>query len=143
MVLESPFYGARRPVQDSNRLLRVSDLLVLGRVTIEESLCLLNWSHRQGYGKLGEGPFILSLADPPGLPECADSSGKEVGRAGVARKSSQDWKHVFCRTMKSRDDKHDSCGIQADLFPDPQYVVLVVLLYGQGSTRRMPYSDHE
>ena len=55
MVLESPFYGKRRPAgQQGSRLLRVSDLLVLGRATIEESLCLLDWVQRQGYGKLGE-----------------------------------------------------------------------------------------
>ena len=54
MVLESPFYGRRRPQnQQGSRLLRVSDLLVLGRATIEESLCLLDWAGRQGYGKLG------------------------------------------------------------------------------------------
>jgi hypothetical protein len=63
MVLESPFYGARRPVgQEGSRLLRVSDLLVLGRATIEESLCLLDWSYQQGYGKLGEGRLTLYLA---------------------------------------------------------------------------------
>jgi hypothetical protein len=65
MVLESPFYGARRPVgQGGSRLLHVSDLLVLGRATIEESLCLLDWSHRQGYGKLGKFP----LGRPHSIP---------------------------------------------------------------------------
>lgn len=60
MVLESPFYGARRPVgQEGSRLLRVSDLLVLGRATIEESLCLLDWSYQQGYGKLGMSGFSM------------------------------------------------------------------------------------
>ncbi len=55
MVLESPYYGVRRPAgQEGSRLLHVSDLLVLGRATIEESLCLLDWAHRQGYGKLGK-----------------------------------------------------------------------------------------
>ncbi len=55
MVLESPYYGKRRPeFQQGSRLLRVSDLLVLGRATIEESLCLLDWAQRQGYGKLGQ-----------------------------------------------------------------------------------------
>ena len=57
MVLESPYYGKRRPgFQQGSRLLRVSDLLVLGRATIEESLCLLDWAQRQGYGKLGQLP---------------------------------------------------------------------------------------
>ena len=45
LVLESPYYGKRRPPnQQGSRLLRVSDLLVLGRSTIEESLCLLEWA---------------------------------------------------------------------------------------------------
>ena len=58
MVLESPYYGKRRPdFQQGSRLLRVSDLLVLGRATIEESLCLLDWAQRQGYGKLGQLPL--------------------------------------------------------------------------------------
>ena len=64
MVLESPYYGSRRPAgQEGSRLLHVSDLLVLGRATIEESLCLLDWSHRNGFGKLGEsfGRLIQSL----------------------------------------------------------------------------------
>ena len=64
MVLESPFYGRRRPAwQPGSRLLRVSDLLVLGRATIEESLCLLEWAKRWGFGKLGESSetFLQSL----------------------------------------------------------------------------------
>ena len=56
MVLESPFYGKRLPSwQAGSRLLRVSDLLVLGRATIEESLCLLEWATRQQeFSKLGD-----------------------------------------------------------------------------------------
>ena len=54
MVLESPFYGARRPqYQTGSKLLRVSDLLQLGRATIEESLALLHWASRQGHSRLG------------------------------------------------------------------------------------------
>ena len=67
MVLESPYYGKRRPdFQQGSRLLRVSDLLVLGRATIEESLCLLDWAQRQGYGKLGQLPLQqFRLLAPP------------------------------------------------------------------------------
>lgn len=55
MVLESPFYGARKPhYQFGSQLLRVSDLLTLGRSTIEESLCLLDWAGRHGYARLGQ-----------------------------------------------------------------------------------------
>ncbi len=54
MVLESPFYGSRKPhYQFASQLLRVSDLLTLGRSTIEESLCLLDWAGRHGFARLG------------------------------------------------------------------------------------------
>ena len=54
MVLESPFYGARRPAeQQGAKLLHVSDLLTLGRSTIEESLFLLSWAQKQGLSQLG------------------------------------------------------------------------------------------
>ncbi|KZV44786.1 hypothetical protein F511_28375 [Dorcoceras hygrometricum] len=55
MVLESPFYGKRRPVlQRGAKLLCVSDLLLLGRATIEEARSLLHWLDSEaGYGKMG------------------------------------------------------------------------------------------
>ncbi|GAB2221548.1 hypothetical protein Drorol1_Dr00012732 [Drosera rotundifolia] len=55
MVLESPFYGKRRPVmQRGSKLLCVSDLLLLGRATIEEARSLLHWLDAEaGFGKLG------------------------------------------------------------------------------------------
>nr|DAD29898.1 TPA_asm: hypothetical protein HUJ06_031366 [Nelumbo nucifera] len=55
MVLESPFYGQRRPMlQRGAKLLCVSDLLLLGRVTIEEARSLLYWlEYEAGFGKTG------------------------------------------------------------------------------------------
>ncbi|OAY77158.1 Uncharacterized protein ACMD2_15146 [Ananas comosus] len=55
MVLESPFYGNRRPsLQRGAKLRCVSDLLLLGRVTIDESRSLLHWLEAEaGYGKTG------------------------------------------------------------------------------------------
>lgn len=54
MALESPYYGSRRPPwQEGSKLVRVSDLLTLGRTTIEESLYLLAWAQRQEYQRLG------------------------------------------------------------------------------------------
>lgn len=55
MVLESPFYGQRRPfLQSGSKLLCVSDLLLLGRATIEEARSLLHWLDcEEGYGKMG------------------------------------------------------------------------------------------
>lgn len=51
----SPFYGKRRPAdQKGSRLRYVSDLLALGRTTIEESRSLLHWAREDmGFGKLG------------------------------------------------------------------------------------------
>eukprot|EP00884_Botryococcus_braunii_P014706 jgi/Botrbrau1/23236/Bobra.0041s0072.2 len=60
MALESPFYGNRRPAyQSGSKLHRVSDLLALGRATIEESLSLLNWAHENGFGYLGMSGFSM------------------------------------------------------------------------------------
>ncbi|XP_008787285.2 protein ABHD18-like [Phoenix dactylifera] len=55
MVLESPFYGHRRPrLQCGAKLLCVSDLLLLGRATIDESRSLLHWLEVEaGFGKTG------------------------------------------------------------------------------------------
>jgi len=55
MVLESPFYGQRRPMlQYGSKLLCVSDLLLLGRATIEEARSLLHWLDSEaGFGKMG------------------------------------------------------------------------------------------
>lgn len=78
LVLESPYYGSRRPqlqvptshithhsslsthqvpvihlsMQVRSKLRHVSDLLLLGRTTIEETLCLLQWAHTNGYPRL-------------------------------------------------------------------------------------------
>ncbi|EEF29982.1 conserved hypothetical protein [Ricinus communis] len=55
MVLESPFYGQRRPMlQTGAKLLCVSDLLLLGRATIDEARSLLHWLDCEaGFGKTG------------------------------------------------------------------------------------------
>ncbi|KAK1259726.1 hypothetical protein QJS04_geneDACA010361 [Acorus gramineus] len=55
MVLESPFYGQRRPrLQRGSKLLCVSDLLLLGSATIVEARSLLHWLENEaGFGKTG------------------------------------------------------------------------------------------
>lgn len=54
MALESPYYGSRRPPwQEGSKLARVSDLLTLGRTTVEESLYLLAWAQQQDFQRLG------------------------------------------------------------------------------------------
>ncbi len=70
MILESPYYGSRRPpAQEGSKLHRVSDLLTLGRATIEESLYLLAWAQRQQYRHLGapQRPFCTGWSSPPAL----------------------------------------------------------------------------
>ncbi|KAK9861855.1 hypothetical protein WJX84_002096 [Apatococcus fuscideae] len=60
MALESPFYGRRRPQgQQGAKLARVSDLLTLGRATIEESLWLLRWAQHNGFPQLGMSGFSM------------------------------------------------------------------------------------
>lgn len=54
LSLESPYYGIRKPPeQQGAKLRRVSDLLVLGRVTIEESLLLLRKFTQSGHKRVG------------------------------------------------------------------------------------------
>eukprot|EP00124_Ichthyophonus_hoferi_P001178 Ihof_evm4s56 gene=Ihof_evmTU4s56 len=53
LALELPYYGNRRPVlQVRSKLRNVTDLLILGRATIDESLCLLKWAKANGYNRL-------------------------------------------------------------------------------------------
>jgi hypothetical protein len=51
----SPYYGQRRPsMQRGSKLQCVSDLLLLGKATIDEARSLLYWLQNEaGYGKMG------------------------------------------------------------------------------------------
>lgn len=68
VLLENPFYGVRKPKnQLRSSLLHVADLLIMGTALILESLVLLHWCERQGYGPLGitgisMGGHMASLA---------------------------------------------------------------------------------
>lgn len=68
IMLENPFYGSRKPKgQIRSSLHNVSDLFVMGGALILESLALLHWCQRQGYGPLGitgisMGGHMASLA---------------------------------------------------------------------------------
>lgn len=87
LALESPYYGSRRPpYQEGSKLVRVSDLLTLGRTTIEESLYLLAWAQREKFQRLGEqktrqyvGICIMHLL-PPGSYEQAMQLWHESGK---------------------------------------------------------------
>ncbi|KAK2077217.1 hypothetical protein QBZ16_004851 [Prototheca wickerhamii] len=60
VALESPYYGARKPArQRGAKLARVSDLLLLGRGTIEEGSLLLEWLRREGCARLGVGGLSM------------------------------------------------------------------------------------
>lgn len=68
ILLENPYYGARKPKgQIRSSLHNVSDLFVMGGALILESLALLHWCQKQGYGPLGltgisMGGHMASLA---------------------------------------------------------------------------------
>ncbi|EAT43184.1 AAEL005342-PA, partial [Aedes aegypti] len=68
IILENPFYGARKPKdQRASSLHNVSDIFVMGGCLVLESLVLLNWCERNGYGPLGitglsMGGHMASLA---------------------------------------------------------------------------------
>lgn len=54
IILENPFYGMRKPKdQKASALHNVSDIFVMGGCLVLESLVLLNWCERNGYGPLG------------------------------------------------------------------------------------------
>ncbi|ELU04328.1 hypothetical protein CAPTEDRAFT_223901 [Capitella teleta] len=68
IILENPYYGVRKPKDQWRSSLRnVSDLFVMGGALILESLALLHWCERHGYGPLGitgisMGGHMASLA---------------------------------------------------------------------------------
>lgn len=53
LILESPFYGGRKPPgQERSKLLHVADLIKLGAMTILESLWLIHMLRREGVRKV-------------------------------------------------------------------------------------------
>ncbi|ESN99146.1 hypothetical protein HELRODRAFT_67498 [Helobdella robusta] len=68
IILENPYYGYRKPKQQvRSSLHNVSDLFVMGGALVLESLVLLHWCTKQGYGPLGltgisMGGHMASLA---------------------------------------------------------------------------------
>lgn len=56
LILENPFYGARKPKnQTRSNLNQVKDLFVMGGCLVTEALALMNWCERLGFG-----PFLLT-----------------------------------------------------------------------------------
>jgi len=68
ILLENPYYGVRKPShQIRSSLHNVSDLFVMGGGLVLESLVLLHWCERQGFGPFGisgvsMGGHMASLA---------------------------------------------------------------------------------
>jgi len=60
LILQAPFYGARKPHwQRGAKLEHVADLLSLGNATIEESLLLIQWLRELGFGPIGVCGFSM------------------------------------------------------------------------------------
>ncbi len=54
LLLENPFYGGRKPVdQRRSQLNHVSDLFVMGLALIFECIALIGWLERAGLGPVG------------------------------------------------------------------------------------------
>ncbi|CAK9824951.1 Protein ABHD18 [Anthophora retusa] len=68
LLLENPFYGSRKPQnQIRSSLHNVCDIFIMGGCLIMESIVLLNWCEKQGFGPLGltglsMGGHMASLA---------------------------------------------------------------------------------
>ncbi|XP_039295098.1 protein ABHD18 [Nilaparvata lugens] len=68
ILLENPFYGTRKPKDQVRSILHnVSDIFVMGGCLMMESLVLLHWSEKLGFGPLGVtglsmGGHMASLA---------------------------------------------------------------------------------
>lgn len=53
IILENPFYGLRKPVnQNRSNLNNVSDIFIMGGCLILETLALLHWAEKMGFGPL-------------------------------------------------------------------------------------------
>lgn len=56
IILENPFYGYRKPKdQTRSSLQNVADLYMMGALLVGESIALMRWCERLGYG-----PFVLT-----------------------------------------------------------------------------------
>lgn len=105
LLLESPYYGYRKPKDQMRSCLKnVSDLLVMGGALILESTVLLHWLEREGYWPLGMtgismGGYMASLAVTnwpkpiPLIPCLSWSTASSVFTTGVLSKA-VNWKEL-------------------------------------------------
>lgn len=70
LILENPFYGTRKPPnQTRSNLNHVKDLFVMGGCIVTEALALMNWCE-----DLGFGPFLLTGLSMGGHMACLAST---------------------------------------------------------------------
>lgn len=98
LVLEGPYYGARRPPgQSGSKLLHVSDLLNQGCVTIMESLLLLRMLRAAGVPKLGVTGWSMG-----GVHACMVASLYEGDLATVSFMAPRSAADAYCEGALSR-----------------------------------------
>lgn len=60
VILENPFYGARRPPGQFGTILRkVEHQLAMNLATVQEARALLDWLRREGFGRLGATGYSM------------------------------------------------------------------------------------
>ncbi|XP_044019211.1 protein ABHD18 isoform X5 [Aphidius gifuensis] len=118
LLMENPFYGVRKPPdQIRSNLHNVSDIFIMGGCLIMESIVMLNWCEKQGFGPLGltglsMGGHMASLAATswpkpiPLVPCLSWSTASPVFTQGVMSESI-DWSllqsQYFSDTMYHND----------------------------------------
>jgi len=93
IILEGPFYGSRMPpCQKRSKLEKVTDLLVLGRATIEEARSLLLWLKEE------EGVDVLVVAgcSMGGLHAAMTGTMTNFETGIVAHMAPPSARHAFC-----------------------------------------------
>ncbi|MFW5968221.1 MAG: alpha/beta hydrolase family protein [Persicimonas sp.] len=60
IILQSPYYGPRRPEwQSGTRLRNMTDMLMLNIAAIEEARSLVKWARREGFARMGVSGFSM------------------------------------------------------------------------------------
>ncbi|XP_018335349.1 protein ABHD18-like [Agrilus planipennis] len=133
IILENPYYGLRKPKdQFRSSLHYVSDILVMGGCLILESLVLLHWCEKMGFGPLGltglsMGGHMASLGasnwpKPLVLVPCLSwSTGSSVFTDGVLSEAI-DWdllQRQYCANSKFCEVLSKQLRIVDDPFTKP------------------------
>ena len=74
IILESPFYGGRKPQrQERSKLRHVADLIKLGAMTMLEALWLIHMLHKAGVSKVCWRVLVLQTCIAK--PDCCHQRG--------------------------------------------------------------------